>query len=136
MPKREFGNRVCIDLDGLLAKHEGWQGHAHIGEPHPKAAWFCSEVQKVAPVCILTSRLSSGALKAPGAPEKRMVAQRIRNWLDKYGIPYDEVRVGKEGKPTAIGYVDDRAVECEPWEDPTAFDRALLRLRTLKKRTI
>lgn len=136
MAERKFGNRICIDLDGLLARADGWQGHAHIGKAHPKAAWFCGEVQKIAPVCILTARLSSGALKAAGAPEKRMVAQRIRNWLDTNGIPYDEVRVGKEGKPTAIGYVDDRGVECDPWANPADFDRALARLKDLADRPI
>ena len=38
----------------------------------------------------------------------------VIDWLDKYGVPYDELHFGK---PVADYYVDDKAVRLENWEN-------------------
>ena len=38
----------------------------------------------------------------------------IRDWLDLYGIPYDDIT---NLKPNADAYIDDKAIRFTTWED-------------------
>ena len=37
-------NTVCVDLDGTLAKYDGWKGLEHIGEPIDGSVEFTQQV--------------------------------------------------------------------------------------------
>jgi len=50
----------------------------------------------------------------------KYLAQLVRDELNKYGIPFDEVWSG-EGKPLAQLYIDDRAVRFTAWHDVQEF---------------
>jgi Protein of unknown function (DUF4065) len=117
--------RVCVDLDGVLAKYESWRGLDHIGAPIPGALEFANALAQVADIIIFSSRCS---LDAGGDTRSRISPGRLKvrviDWLEKYKFPYADVYVG-QGKPRAAAFVDDRAVNCMPQKDPAAFTSAL-----------
>ena len=104
---------VCVDLDGVLAKYDGWKGIDHIGDPIPGAKEFC-EGLKALPCRILiwTTRASCDA--NDGSPDA--LRERVVKWLDCWEIPYDEIHQGP-GKPLSAAFVDDRAIRCRPQKD-------------------
>jgi hypothetical protein len=123
--------RVCLDLDGVLARYEGWKGSEHIGSPLPGALDFAIALSSVADIVIFTSRCSQDAAHETGRvvdPAKMRI--RIIDWLERYKFPYADVYVG-QGKPRAAAFIDDRAVPCSPQTDKHAFERALENTRTV-----
>ena len=127
--KRKY--RVCVDLDGVLAKYDGWKGLDHIGSPVPGAVEFAKELDKIAEIVIFTSRCSTEMLEA--ASSKVTIGNlriRIIEWLEKHKIPFSDVYVG-QGKPRAAAFIDDRGINCNPQKDKTAFATALELTKTL-----
>lgn len=123
--------RVCVDLDGTLAKFEKWKGIKYIGDPFPGAVTFMKKLSKRATIIIFTARLKT----LPDNPEyvkdgdkvyrQEDVMNFIKDWLDKHGFPYDEIYTGT-GKPYASLYIDDRGVYCSPAkEGKQAYYKAL-----------
>lgn len=107
---------VAVDLDGVLARYEGWAGLCEIGDPIPHARWFMEALATMpgAEVVVYTTRanpdpFNTGEQRA--SPEQ--LEALIAGWLDNHDIPYDRVFIGR-GKPIAAAYVDDRAVCCDP----------------------
>ena len=132
---REATNRprVCIDLDGVLARYEEWISSDHIGDPLPGAKEFADQVNEIADIIIFTSRTSkeTGEYEQTGTPGQRRV--KIIQWLEKHDIPYADVYIG-QGKPRASAFVDDRAVACSPMTDKNAFTAAEANLRKILRR--
>ena len=123
--------RVCLDLDGVLAKYEGWRGTDHIGPPLPGALEFAWSLAQFSDIVIFTSRCSQDA----GGEERSRISPgqmkiRIIEWLEKYKFPYTDVYVG-QGKPRAAAFIDDRAVRCSPQTDKDAFTKALVSTRSV-----
>lgn len=118
--------RVCLDLDGVLAKYEGWRGPDHIGPPLPGALKFAWSLADLADIIIFTSRCSqdmgTGNERSRVTPGQMKV--RIIDWLEKYKFPYTDVYTG-QGKPRASAFIDDRAVRCSPQTDKDAYAKAL-----------
>ena len=130
--------RVCLDLDGVLARYEGWKGSDHIGQPLPGALEFATALAKVADIVIFTSRCSQDAATETNRiidPAKMRI--KIIDWLDRHKFPYVDVYVG-QGKPRASAFIDDRGVHCSPQTDSNAYRNALTQtrdiLRTKKSR--
>ncbi|HEY2865674.1 MAG TPA: hypothetical protein VGJ02_01160 [Pyrinomonadaceae bacterium] len=128
--------RVCLDLDGVLAQYNGWEGLDQIGPPIPGALDFASELAEIADIIIFTSRCS---LDAGGeAPSTRLSPRQLRikviEWLEKYKFPYTDVYAG-QGKPRASAFIDDRAVVCSPQKDKVAFKNALQATKALLSKT-
>jgi hypothetical protein len=124
--------RVCVDLDGVLAKYESWRGLDHIGPPLPGALEFAWSLSEMADIIIFTSRCSqdnggesSNSRLAPGKLRVKVI-----EWLEKYKFPYTDVYIG-QGKPKAAAFIDDRAVNCSPQKDRKAFETALGETRSL-----
>ncbi|MEM7014875.1 MAG: hypothetical protein AAF585_25725, partial [Verrucomicrobiota bacterium] len=112
--------KICVDLDGVLAKYDGWRGIEHFGEPIPGAIEFTRELNEWADVIIYTAR-SSQKSKKHTAKQRR---ELVEAWLDEHGFAWSEVYSG-QGKPRASAYIDDRAVSCRPQADgPVAFQTA------------
>lgn len=110
---------ICIDLDGVLAS---WgQGTFHeIGPPIIGAVDFTRALSDIGDVVIYTCRCTEELYR----PEKaHLLANRVREWLDRHGFCYADVWVG-QGKPIAHVYIDDRAIGCRPEHDPLAFTKA------------
>jgi len=127
--------RVCVDLDGVLAEYNGWQGIDEIGKPLPGAKQFADELNEVADIVIFSSRCSSepdsrGSISHLTPGQARI---HIVDWLEKNKIPYADVYMG-EGKPRAAALIDDRAVSCRPQEDADAFDNTIDAVRKMLRR--
>jgi len=125
---------VCVDLDGVLARYEGWTGVEDIGKPIAGAKLFMQDLMKEFYVIVFTTRAS--AQFNPGYSEEELKIF-VEKWLNKHGIPYDSIYTGR-GKPLATAYVDDRAVSCAPMrvKNPhLAFNNALWEVKRLAKIT-
>lgn len=133
-PVKKRKPRICVDLDGVLAKYDGWKGLDHIGDPVAGAVEFAKKLDKFAEVVIFTSRCSTEMIEASSS--KVTIGKlriRIIDWLESHKIPYSDVYVG-QGKPRAAAFIDDRGIHCNPQSDPEAFANALAMTRTLVKK--
>ena len=123
-PKRR--PRVCLDLDGVLARYDGWRGPEHIGTPLPGALEFAWSLAEFADIIIFTSRCSQdGAAENGSRSDPRKMKIKIIDWLERYKFPYRDVYVG-QGKPRAAAFIDDRAVHCSPQTNKGAYREALV----------
>lgn len=104
---------IAVDLDGVLAQYSGWQGLEHFGRPLPYAGQFMERLKSLGHVMVYTTRTNASC--HPDYSGDALVSV-VKDWLDKYNIPYDRIYEG-EGKPIASAYVDDRAVTCRPQDD-------------------
>lgn len=75
---------VGVDLDGTLAKYDGWQGPDHVGEPiEPMVALVKDWLLSGKDVRIFTARVSTdGSAKRNG--EVRTATWAIRDWCAKH----------------------------------------------------
>jgi len=119
--------RICVDLDGTLARFTEWRGITHIGHPHAGARHFLEELRKVAHVVIHTCRCNPSIQHGCAIDELR---RYVQEWLEEHELPYDEIYTGA-GKPFASAYIDDRAIQCDPQADNFAYHRALLELHDM-----
>jgi hypothetical protein len=118
---------VAVDVDGVLAKYDGWKGVDHVGDPIPGAVEFTKALSEICDVLVYTTRCCEEINK----PEKaHLLVNRVRTWLDKHGFAYASIWSG-QGKPIAVAYIDDRGISCRPQEDDAAFEVALQALRRL-----
>jgi hypothetical protein len=114
---------VAVDLDGVLAKYDGWKGVRNIGDPIPGAVEFLKDLSKFANVVIYTTRCSTDTNPGIGLD---LLEGMVRNWLTLHGFVYSSIYVG-QGKPIAAAYIDDRAVTCKPQENgQLAYQRAVI----------
>jgi len=111
-------NPVCVDLDGVLARYDGWKGENFFGEVIEGAVEFTHKLSEKYKVVIHSAR----TWEEYGDVE--ILKQRVENWLSANGFYFDEIYIGR-GKPYAIGYIDDRGIRCTPQTDNLAFKKAL-----------
>lgn len=128
---------VCVDLDGVLARYNGFKGIDHFDDPFPGAREFLTDLRKVAKVVIFTTRASVSAHGNCDWPARNSVAElkaKVVAWLRKWELPFDDVWTAA-GKPIASAYVDDRAVPCAPGKSARypdlGFSHALQRCKAL-----
>ena len=127
--------RVCVDLDGVLAKYDGWEGFDKIGPPIPGALEFAQSLAKIADIVIFTSRCSHDLGTESDRPVLTPGQMRIRvvEWLEANEFPFSDVYVG-QGKPRVAAFIDDRAVSCKPQNDKQSFANSLKSVRQILKR--
>jgi len=97
---------IAVDLDGTLAKADKvWKGFGYIGEP------IDSVVRAVRREKRAGSRIILHSCRVTTLDNKVNIksVNTIRAWLNKHGIPVDEIWACI-GKPAASEYWDDRAV--------------------------
>lgn len=95
-----YGKTVAVDLDGVLAEYNGFQGADVIEGPTKWARRLLKQLNKKYKVIVFTCRNT----------------ERARDWLAEHGlldlvagINYCQIN-GRMGKPVAVAYIDDRAV--------------------------
>jgi hypothetical protein len=127
--------RVCLGLDGVLAKYDHWRGAEHIGAPVPGALEFAHELAKIAEIVIYTARCSGDHSPFDEGYSLSPAQARIQiiDWLEKHKFPYTDVFIG-QGKPRAAAFIDGRGVTCSPQKDKEAFVNALASVKSLLKR--
>jgi len=98
---------IGVDLDGTIAKYEGWKGHTHIGEPVPAMVALVRQlIAEGWEVRIFTARMSGDE------DEAAEVMHAVQEWTRRH--------VGRALKATCIKdyamvrLYDDRAVQVEP----------------------
>lgn len=98
---------IGVDLDGTLAKYDGWKGSDHIGDPVPLMVGRLRGWLKAGrTVKIFTARVS-------GPPEEADEAARvIRMWLHTHGLPQLEITCKKDYGMVELW--DDRCVQVVP----------------------
>lgn len=125
---------IAVDLDRTLAQYGGWTGPEHIGEPHEGAKEFLRELSKNFRVLLWSTRIS------PGQGKNRMSHDQLieiaESWLRFHGLDkyVDGLWTGV-GKPIAAGFIDDRAIPCDPQTDAHAYSTALDRAEALADRS-
>lgn len=93
-----------MDLDGTLARYEGWRGIEHIGDPiGPMLDRVKDWLRRDVGVKIFTARVSVPE------PERTEVIQHIHTWCARHGLPSLEVTCSKDFGTICIW--DDRAKE-------------------------
>jgi len=127
--------RVCVDLDGVLAKYDGWEGFDTIGAPIPGALEFAQSLSEIADIVIFTSRCSHDLGTESDRPALTPAQLRIRviEWLEANEFPFADVYIG-QGKPRVAAFVDDRAIPCRPQNDKKSFANSLKEVRQILKR--
>ncbi|TAK59500.1 hypothetical protein [Methylobacter sp.] len=104
MSKNRHRRVVAVDLDGTLAKYDGWKGFTNIGEPRMEMMTRLNQEHKAGSyIMIFTCRVTSPTNKVIPA-----VVKALEQYLEDWGIPYDEIWLGT-GKPYANVYIDDKA---------------------------
>lgn len=93
--------RLCFDFDGTIAIYKGWDVHGKTpGEPVPGALEFVWRKIAEGYTCFVATA--------------RDDLDAVRGWLAQHGFPPMLVM----SKPTALAYIDDRAVRfLGSWED-------------------
>lgn len=114
--------KICVDFDGVIAFDSGWLGKDHFGAPISGAKEFLTKLKEKYEVIIFTCRCCEEAMC--GIEKAHLLAYRVREYLDRHELPYDEIYVG-QGKPVASYYVDDRGISCLPQLDNEAYDKVL-----------
>ena len=98
---------IGVDLDGTLARYDGWKGLGHIGDPIPammqRIDYWLSRGQTVK---IFTARVSVPE------PERSQVIAAIHEWCDRHDLPRLEVTNVKDFG--MIELWDDRAIQVIP----------------------
>lgn len=100
-----LGGWIGVDLDGTLAKYDGWRGVEHIGEPVPAMLtrvkkWIHDEVD----VRIFTARVSG--------PDAEAARAAIQAWCMEHLECELVVTCTKDYAMVTLW--DDRAVQVEP----------------------
>jgi hypothetical protein len=85
-------NIVCVDFDGVLNNYSGWKGETELYTPRTGVKEFMGNLRKDYRVVVFTTRDN----------------EKVREWLEKYDILYDDITSTKQG---AVCYIDDRALK-------------------------
>jgi capsule biosynthesis phosphatase len=106
--------RLAIDIDGTICcfRQEG-QTYADV-EPMPGAVEKLQQFRKNGHYIIL---LTARHMKTCHGNVGLVVARQgktLFDWLEKHGVPYDEIWFGK---PQADIYIDDNGYRFQSWSD-------------------
>jgi hypothetical protein len=97
---------IGVDLDGTLARYDGWKGIEHVGEPIPamlnRVKKWLAEGREVK---IFTARM------ACEGDTRREVIQAIHDWCVRNGLPKLQITNVKDF--AMIELYDDRCVQVE-----------------------
>ena len=105
--------RICLDIDGVICRLREPSQAYHELEPIPGAVEHLQSLKAAGHYLILmTARHMKTCNGNPGLAIARQ-GGTLFTWLDRHGIPYDEVWFGK---PWADIYIDDNALRFEAWD--------------------
>ena len=100
---------IGIDFDGTICKKQSY-GNGLISEiPNDGASEIIKKLHKEYKIVVFTVRLNP---KFGGDIEWKK--NQIEHWLNIHNIPFDEVT---NNKPSAMCYIDDRAIRFTNWQD-------------------
>lgn len=99
---------IVIDFDGTLMPYS----FPEAKEPYPETKEALNRLRDMGFKIIISSARTSDNLFYPSIKDSNIdtyynTVDYIRNYLNKYNIPFDTIH---EGKPIAKYYIDDRAI--------------------------
>lgn len=105
---------ICIDIDGVIAafKRPG-ETYADV-DPLPGAVQRVRSLKQAGHRIILYSARHMKTCDGNVGMVLARVGTVTLEWLNKHGIPYDEIHFGK---PWADVYIDDNAVRFRSWDE-------------------
>jgi len=106
--------KICVDLDGTICENTSpGVSYADV-KPLPGAVDTLEELkQRGYYIVIFTARNMRTCNNNIG----RVIARQgklIFDWLEKYGVPYDELLFGK---PHVDYFIDDKGIKFTNWAD-------------------
>jgi hypothetical protein len=109
----DFDDIIMIDLDGVLARFDGWAVNANkIGVPVPGAVEAVKLLSQKYRIVIFTARAFRGWFNGRYYNDQ---TGAVRRWLELYKIPYYDITYCKI---PALIYIDDRSLTFEgDWPD-------------------
>lgn len=98
---------IAVDFDGVIHGYSrGWQDGTIYDPPVPGAREGLTALRAAGhKITIFSSRLER-RVSPVGQVAQESQLDEVRDWLDRYAIPYDTIA---SGKPIAHAYLDDRA---------------------------
>ncbi len=106
--------KIVIDIDGTICPIR--QEHENYADlvPLPFAVEKIRELKEAGHYIILQSARNMGTQQGNLGKVLKNIGKITLDWLDRHGIPYDEIYFGK---PNAHIYIDDRAMRFSGWEN-------------------
>jgi len=108
--------RIVVDLDGTICpiKKPGESYRDLL--PHTGAVEKLHELKKGGHYIIIQTARNMATCESNLGRVMKNVGKITLDWLETYGVPYDEIFFGK---PNADLYIDDRAFRYESWDSIT-----------------
>lgn len=114
--------KILVDLDGTLAKYDGWKSTGHIGDPIPSMVEVVKHfIKNGFTVEIFTARMSD-----PDSRARMKCREAVLAWTQKH--------IGVALHPTcvkdfsAIAIIDDRAIRA-PFNQGLTIDEVMKQMR-------
>lgn len=108
--------RISIDLDGTICPiKEPNQSYADL-KPLPGAVERIRGLRAAGHYIIITTARNMATCQSNVGKVMKNVGKITLDWLEKYGVEYDEIYFGK---PNAEIYLDDRGVRFTTWNEIT-----------------
>lgn len=96
---------IVVDFDGTLAEDHKFPD---MGDPMPGAVKAMKKLKDAGfEIVIFTCRLN----RIHGTREVEKQREAIKEWLERYEVPYDRIDEGEDGKPFAKFYIDNKNLE-------------------------
>ena len=104
--------RIALDLDGVICPVKTPEESYGSLEPLPGAVERIRELRREGHYIIITTARNMATCESNLGRVLRNVGQITLEWLERYGVEYDEIYFGK---PNAEVYIDDRALRFSSW---------------------
>lgn len=105
--------KICIDLDGVICNlKEPGQSYDQL-LPVTGAPERLKELKEAGHYIIINTARHMKTCQGNLGMVQAKISLITLNWLEKYGIPYDEIYFGK---PHADVYIDDNAYRFNNWD--------------------
>ncbi|MBO8162779.1 MAG: capsular biosynthesis protein [Brevibacillus sp.] len=109
--------RIVIDLDGTICQLKG-AGETYESLPAvPGAVEAVRRLKAAGHEIVIHTARNMKTHRGNVAAVVASVGQLTLDWLDRHGIPYDEVVFGK---PYGDVYIDDLALRFRDWQETMA----------------
>lgn len=115
--------RICIDLDGTICEIKKENQTYEEVLPKPFAIEFIKYLKANGHYIIIDTARNMKTQDGNVGKVVKNIGLITLKWLEKHGIPYDEIHFGK---PNADITIDDRSLRFESWNKIT--ERELIKL--------
>jgi capsule biosynthesis phosphatase len=106
--------RICIDMDGTICKNRSPDQKYSDIDPIEGAVTSLRNLKNQGHYIIIDT---ARHVRTCNWNEGQIIARQAKvliNWLDKHGIPYDEIWFSK---PLADVYIDDKGMKFNSWDE-------------------